>query len=233
MSTNTPHAGAHAHSPGHPGSPTAAPQQAAEFWEARYAGADHIWSGHVNQVLADTAATLPAGRALDLGCGEGGDALWLAQQGWRVTGVDLSATAVERGRAAARKAGFDEDQLNFETADLASWISAERFELVTCSFLHSWPVPIPRREILHRATGFVAPGGRILITSHASGPSWATEGTASSREFPTPEDDLAALKLDLDAWEVEACELRRRPITAPDGSDAFNTDSVVIARRRP
>jgi len=222
----------HTHHPA-PGDSTAGDaQQAAEFWEARYADSGRIWSGDVNEVLADTAAALTPGSALDLGCGEGGDAIWLARQGWDVTGVDVSPTAVERGREAARAAGIGDGRVRFEAADLASWLPDRSFELVTSSFLQSWPVPIPRDEILRRAAGFVAPGGRILITSHAAAPSWAEEEAVSSHRFPTPESDLRALDLDPEHWEVVACELRERTITAPDGSPAFNTDGVVLAQRR-
>jgi len=72
---------------------TAAPS-AREWWEARYAERDGIWSGRVNAVLASVTWGLPVGRALDLGCGEGGDVVWLAEQGWDVTGIDLSVTAL-------------------------------------------------------------------------------------------------------------------------------------------
>ena len=91
------------------GTPTAA-----EFWEARYADADRIWSGRVNRAVADVAAGLEPGRALDLGCGEGGDAVWLARHGWAVTGVDLSPTAVARGRRAAAEAGVPDGALRLK-----------------------------------------------------------------------------------------------------------------------
>ena len=95
----------------------AVPQSAAEIWESRYADSDRVWTGKVNGVLADIAGALAPGNALDLGCGEGGDAVWLAQQGWHATGVDLSPTAVERGRRAAQSAGIPASALNL-VADL-------------------------------------------------------------------------------------------------------------------
>ena len=76
-----------------------------DFWEERYAGADQVWSGKVNQVLADIAGTLVPGRALDLGCGEGADVIWLAQHGWQATGIDISATAIRHATAAAEASG--------------------------------------------------------------------------------------------------------------------------------
>ncbi len=209
------------------------PQSPAEFWEERYADADRVWSGRVNRVLADTASALEPGTALDLGCGEGGDAIWLAQQGWIATGVDLSPTAIERARAAAAEHGVAEDALRLETGDLAEWAADRSFDLVTCSFLQSWPVEIPRKEILRRATGFVAPGGHLLITAHAAAPSWAEQGEhgAHGHDFPSPASDLEALDLDPSRWEVLACELRDREASGPDGLPASLTDSVVLVRR--
>lgn len=204
----------------------------AAFWEAKYADADRVWSGRVNRVLADTAASLTPGRALDLGCGEGGDAMWLAQQGWTVTGVDLSPTAVARGRAAAIDAGVPASALRLEAEDLATWTTSERYDLVTASFLQSWPVEIPRAEILRRATEFVAPGGCLLIVAHASAPSWAGAHVAHDHPFPTPAGDLAALELRAEAWDALACETRDREVTAPDGTAASLSDSVVLVRRR-
>ncbi|MCH1881684.1 class I SAM-dependent methyltransferase [Agrococcus sp. ARC_14] len=208
---------------------------AADFWEARYADSDRIWSGRVNGVLAEVAGSLAPGRALDLGCGEGGDALWLAQQGWAVTGVDLSPTAIERARAAAAAAGIRPDLVRFEAADPAAWSSSEAHDLVTASFLQS-PVELPREEILRRATGFVAPGGRLLVVAHAGPPSWAgPEGMhaamAHAHTFPAPERDLAALGLDPAVWETLVCETRERAASAPDGSPGTLADSIVLVRR--
>ncbi len=203
----------------------------AEFWEARYASTDRAWSGNVNQVLADVAGNLAPGRALDLGCGEGGDAVWLARHGWTVTGVDLSPTAIERGRAAAEAAGLTGDAARFEAADLATWTTSERYDLVTTSFLHSWPVLIPREDILRRATDFVAPGGHLLIVAHAAAPSWADPELAREHRFPTPASDLEALALEPGQWRVLVCETSERDVTAPDGTPATLADGVVLVQR--
>ncbi|ROR95895.1 methyltransferase family protein [Salana multivorans] len=208
-------------------------ETAASFWEARYADAERVWSGRVNRVVAVVASALPPGRALDLGCGEGGDAVWLARNGWTVTGVDLSPTAIARGRAAASAAGLGEGELRLEAADLATWRAPGEYDLVCASFLQSWPVPIPREDILRRATGFVAPGGRLLLLAHAAAPSWSDHAMVHDHPFPTPEEDLAALALDAAHWEVLVCETREREATAPDGSPATLLDAVVLVQRRP
>lgn len=203
----------------------------AQWWEARYAESGQIWSGRVNRVLADIVIDLDPGTALDLGCGEAGDAVWLARHGWTVTGVDLSPTAIERGRAAGRAAGVRPGALHLVAADLATWTGPECYALVTASFLHSWPVPIPRELILRRATGFVAPGGHLMIVSHVEAPSWADPDLVHAHQFPTPDGDLRALELEPDRWEVLLCETRQRDITAPDGSPATLRDGVVLVRR--
>lgn len=214
------------------GSPTAS---AREWWEQRYAERDGIWSGRVNAVLADVAAELPpapgdrAHRALDLGCGEGGDVVWLAEQGWDALGIDLSVTAIERGSRASVAAGVEE-QTAFVAADLATWATAARFDLVTASFLQSWPVEIPRAEILRRAAGFVAVGGNLLVTAHAAPPHDDLPVELREYRFPTPDEDLTSLQLD-DTWDVIAAELRPRTASTPDGEPHQVVDSVVLVRR--
>ncbi len=207
--------------------PTSVPS-AREWWEARYAERDGIWSGRVNAVLASVTWGLPVGRALDLGCGEGGDVVWLAEQGWDVTGIDLSVTALERGSRAAVAAGV-EDRTAFVAADLARWETAARFDLVTASFLQSWPVAIPRADILHRAAGFVAAGGHLLVTAHAAPPHDDLPPELLEYRFPSPVDDLAALQLD-DRWDVLVAEVRPRTATTPEGDPHEVLDSVVLAR---
>ncbi|MCB0912288.1 MAG: class I SAM-dependent methyltransferase, partial [Propionibacteriaceae bacterium] len=145
---------------------------AAEFWEERYAGKPKVWSGRVNPGLVEFASGLPAGRALDLGCGEGGDAVWLARQGWQVTAVDISATAVARGHAAAEAAGVPDDRIRWLAQDLAHWQPEGSYDLVSAFFLQS-PMELPRGEVLSRAAAAVAPGGHVLVVSHAAPPPWA------------------------------------------------------------
>lgn len=213
----------------HDDSAATASTPARDWWEQRYAERDGIWSGRVNAVLADVAGELPVGRALDLGCGEGGDVVWLAEQGWDALGVDLSVTAIERGSRASVSAGVEE-RTAFVAADLATWETAARFDLVTASFLQSWPVEIPRAEILHRATGSVAVGGHLLVTAHAAPPHDDLPAEMREYRFPTPDEDLTALQLD-DSWDVITAELRPRTATTPDGDPHKVLDSVVLVRR--
>ncbi|MDQ1217093.1 bifunctional NAD(P)/FAD-dependent oxidoreductase/class I SAM-dependent methyltransferase [Microbacterium arborescens] len=216
-------------------------------WEARYAETDRVWSGRVNETTSTIIAELEAAgsltptTALDLGCGEGGDALWLASRGWSVTGVDLSPTAVARARAAARNAQLD---ATFVAGEIDAAELGE-FDLVTTSFLHSWDPEFSRIPLLRAALRHVAPGGRLLVVSHASGPP-AEPGVPDAHEhppFPTPAEERAALDLDPAEWVVEREEvIERREIRerrAPAASSPAASrpphllDGVLLLRRLP
>ncbi|MCT1367809.1 class I SAM-dependent methyltransferase [uncultured Kocuria sp.] len=201
-----------------------------EFWENRYSSAERIWSGRPNATLVGVVEDLPAGRSVDLGCGEGADVLWLASAGWEATGVDISATAVARARAAAEDQGLSE-AAHFEAMDLAEWRPEEPFDLVTASFLQS-PVELDRVEILRRASSLVAEGGRLCIISHAAPPPWSESARGHGPgDFPQPEEDLDSLNLGAE-WTTEICEVRRREAEGPNGELATLLDSVVVTRRR-
>ena len=219
----THHHHAHDHAP--------TPQDPTTFWEEKYAGTTGIWSGEPNRALVDEASGLEPGRALDLGCGEGGDALWLAGRGWTVTGLDLSPTALGRADAAARAAGLA-DRVSWRLTDLADadgWPDEPAYALVIACFLQT-PLEFPRAEVLRRAAGRVAPGGRLLVVAHAAAPPWSDVPPDHHAEFPTVEEELADLALE-DAWEVEVAEVRERDATGPDGRRGHLLDTVVRARR--
>lgn len=203
--------------------------EATRYWEQRYNERDRIWSGEPNAALVTIAADLPPGRALDLGCGEGGDACWLAGHGWRVTAVDVSARAVERGRALAAERGVA-DRIEWVVADLAGWQPTGEYQLVTSCFLHS-PIDFPRTEVLRRAAATVASGGHLLVVGHAEPPPWSRYH-GHEHHLPTPEEDLADLALDGSAWVPEVVEVRERPATGPEGQQATLRDSVVLVRRQ-
>lgn len=211
---------AHAHTP-NTDDPT-------EFWENRYGEKDAIWSGRANRMLVDTVTGLTPGRALDLGCGEGGDAIWLAERGWTVTGVDISPTAVARAARAATDRGL---AAQFRAVDLETWRTDESFDLVTACFLQS-PLAFGRAEVLRRAAALVAPGGHLLSVAHAAAPPWSGMADDPTMVFPTPAGDLAALALG-DDWDVLICEVRTRAATGPDGQESTLDDSVLLVRRRP
>lgn len=199
------------------------------FWENHYGQSERIWSGKVNQVIEELVAPLDAGTSLDIGCGEGGDVLWLAANGWKATGVDISPTAVKRAAEEAAKLGLDAGQARFIASDLAVWNTGETFDLVTLSFFQA-PFEFPRADFLRKAATLVAPGGHLLALSHASMPSFAGRPDHPMPAFPSPEEELAALELDPEQWEVLCAEIRERSIMAPDGNPATLEDSVVFVQ---
>jgi SAM-dependent methyltransferase len=202
----------------------------AQFWESRYQAAPPQWGTQPNAAFAGVLSELAPspGTALELGCGHGGDALWLASLGWRVTATDVSATAVERVAAAARDSGL----LDYVTAvacDVSQEIPAGQFSLVYACYFHS-PVHIPRDSILGAAASQVAPGGLLVIVDHASAAPWSWTPHEHYR-FPSPADTLAAVGLG-DGWHTELAAARQRVAIGPDGSTtATVTDNVIAARR--
>jgi SAM-dependent methyltransferase len=200
-------------------------------WERRYAAADPVWSGKVNPQLAAEASDLTPGRALDIGSGEGADAIWLASRGWSVTGLDFSRVALEKAATHAARAGVAERtdwrQVDVRTFDPASEPAGERWELVTSQFMH-----LPDGgmvDLTRRLGGAVALGGTLLVVGHH--PDDHATGLRQGRHsfLFTPEDLMPAL--DPDVWEIEVAEVRSRTVTH-DGRPMTVGDSVVRARRR-
>ncbi|MCP2636267.1 NAD(P)/FAD-dependent oxidoreductase [Microbacterium sp. HD4P20] len=196
-------------------------------WEERYAEKDRFWSGRVNAAVAAIVADLAPGTALDIGSGEGGDVVWLAEHGWRATGIDVSATAVRRAAEFAATRGVD---ARFVVADGAASVEGE-FDLVLASFLHSWEPDFPRIGILREAAERVAPNGHLLVVSHAAPPSWVHELPEHMPPMRSPEAELALLNLDTARWRPEIVEIRRREATTPDGAPAHLDDGVLLLRR--
>lgn len=204
--------------------------EAADFWEQRYAGSEPIWSGRVNQSLAELVADFEPGRALDLGCGEGADVIWLAEQGWKVTGVDISVTAIARAREAASEKAED-GQTDFVVADLESWVSesTDKYDLIIASFLQS-PIGFDRSRVLRLAINLLADHGSMLLISHAAPPPWM-KNHRPANHFIQPDQELEMLQLDPEGWKVQVAEVRERTITGPEGNKAILKDTVVLVQR--
>lgn len=194
--------------------------QAERFWEGHYLRRERVWSGRTTPVLVDVVGGLRPGRALDLGCGEGGDAIWLAREGWRVTAVDVSATALDRAAEEAAAAGVA-DRIDFRQHDLAVTFPSGAFDLVSAQYLHS-PIEFPRIQVLQEAASAVTPGGLLLIVDHAS---------VSPGSWAYPEETLAPLDLSPDEWHTERIEAREREAIRQNGQSAAVTDNVIAVRR--
>ncbi len=202
--------------------------QAERFWDEHYRAHERVWSGGANPILTEVAGPLPPGTALDLGCGEGGDAIWLAGLGWRVTAVDVSATVLKRAATHAATVGV-ETHIDFQRHDLGDTFPTGSFDLVSAQYLQS-PVAFPRDHILQAASRAVAPGGLLLIVEHASIAPWSWNQDPDTR-FPTPEELLAALDLRPELWRTERLGTPEREAVGPGGQVATVADNVVAVRR--
>lgn len=204
-------------------------QDPKQHWEEHYGQRDQIWSGRVNARLEEIAGPLTPGAVLDLGSGEGGDAVWLAEQGWQVTAVDISDTALQRGAAAAQSRGLA-DRITFVQHDLSNFVPEGTFDLISAHFLHSM-LPFDRPTILKRVAGAVRSGGILLIVDHAGPPPWGSK-LHHHHEFPSADEVVRSLDLSDADWETVRAEASERNAVGPDGQAGKLTDNVIVLRRR-
>lgn len=198
------------------------------FWDERYRSKPALWSGNPNPHLLTDADGLAAGTALDVGCGEGADAIWLAQRGWQVTAVDFSAVALERAAAHAAEAGVA-DRIEWLQEDLTAWgPPAVRYDLVSSHYLH---LPLePRQELFARLAAAVAPGGTLLFAAHHPSDLQTTMPRPPIPELFFIGDEIVAA-LDPSQWDIVANDARPRTATDPEGRSVTIHDTVLRARR--
>lgn len=199
-----------------------------ESWDARYAESDRIWSGNPNPRLVEHVADLTPGDALDVGCGEGADAVWLATKGWRVTALDVSAVALERTAEHAAAAGVADRVTPLHHDLMRSGPPPGEYSLVSAQFMH--PPADDFAEFFGGLGAKVRPGGTLLIVGHHP------DDVATGVREPhgpdllfTPERVVAAL--DPDAWEIQVADAPTREWSRDDVM-ATVTDTVVVAQRR-
>ena len=196
-------------------------------WDERYAATELVWSAGPNQFVEQALADLPPGRALDLACGEGRNARWLAQQGWQVTALDFSPVAIEKGRRLAEELADDlADRIDWQVGDVLNTALPADLDLVVIAYLQ---VPAAERAtVMRRAFAALAAGGRLFVVGHDT--TNLTEGTGGP---PDPAvlyaaedvlDDLAGEDL-----EVIRAERVARTVTSPDdhGSTSTAWDALV------
>ena len=194
-----------------------------DAWDRRYAEPHLVWSAEPNRFLAEEAGDLAPGRALDLACGEGRNAIWLARRGWDVTGVDFSGVAIDKARQMAADAGV---AARFVRADLAEHVpEPASADLVALVYLQ---VPEPlRTTVLTRAAGALRPGGTLLWIAHDLANLGGGHGGPRSPDvLSTPEGVAAALT----GLDVVRAEVARRPV-ATDAGEVVALDTLVRAVR--
>jgi SAM-dependent methyltransferase len=194
-------------------------------WDARYARAGRVWSGRPNGSLVVEVEGLEPGSALDVGCGEGADAVWLAARGWRVTALDVSRVALARGRQAAEAASVDVEWV------LAGLVEAElrpgSFDLVSVHY------PALRRtpdgDAVRALLSAVAPGGTLLVVHHADVDREHSLARGFDPEDYVASDDVAAALGE--GWDLQARERRPRDVPESGGGSQHTHDLVLRARR--
>ena len=195
-------------------------------WNRRYEGIELVWTATPNRFLAQEVAGLAPGRVLDLACGEGRHAVWLAEQGWQAHGVDFSEVAIEKARRLAEARALD---AKFEVADLTEWDPVGQWDLVLVFYLQ---LPVDeRRIVLRTAAAAVAPGGTLLVVGHDSR---NLEHGYGGPKYPdvlfTPEDVTADISGS--GLELERAEPVERPVETPEG-ERVAIDALIRARRAP
>ena len=214
-----------------------------EYWDTRYGSMDGVWSGRPNPVLVTETLALPAGRALDIGCGEGADAIWLASRGWQVTGVDFSSVALTRAAERARLADDDPasahgpafagavaTRVTWEQHDLTVWDPpAVTFDLVTAQYMHL-PSAV-RNTLFGRLAAAVTPGGTLLIVGHDVSHLHTTVHRMPDPDLFFTASELATA-LHTGQWQIKVAETRPRVAQEPDGTTITVADAVLRATRR-
>mgnify|MGYP001192964140 CR=1 FL=1 len=192
-------------------------------WDARYATTGLLWGEEPNRFLVTETAGLSPGRALDLACGHGRNAVWLARNGWDVTGVDFSEVGLGKARDLAAGQGVEVEWVAADLNDYEPEPAA--FDLVVVLYLQ---LPEPElTPVLVRAAGALAPGGTILIVSHdATNIAEGAGGPQDPDVLATPE----SLATHLPSVWVQRAERVRRPVTV-DGAERMAIDALVRARR--
>jgi SAM-dependent methyltransferase len=196
-----------------------------DAWNRRYADGELVWTGEPNRFLVTEGAGLEAGRALDVACGEGRNAVWLAEQGWRVTGVDFSQVGLEKARALAAARGV---RAEWVTADLRDYTpEPQAYDLVLVLYLQ---VPAAeRRPIVRAAAGAVAPGGVFLLVAHDRGNLEHGHGGPQDPAVLYTAGDVVG-DLDGAGLEIERAETVKRPVQTSEG-ERVALDALVRAHR--
>ena len=196
---------------------------AREDWNARYAGTELLWTAQPNRLFAAEVDDLPPGRALDVACGEGRNAVWLAERGWRVTAIDFSDVALAKAARLAERRGVEVEWIVGDV--LAHELGRQAFDLVAVLYLQLPHAELTR--VLRSAAAALAPGGTLVVIGHDT--TNLTDGYGGPRDpsvLFTPDDVVS----ELGGLEVERAEAVRRAV-ALEAGEATAIDAFVRARR--
>ena len=194
-----------------------------EHWDERYATEELIWKADPNRFLVEELDALAPGTALDVACGEGRNAVWLASKGWRVTGVDFSRAGLAKAKRLATDRGVE---VTWVEADVVEWQPpTASFDLVVVMYLH---LPAEqRRQALAHAAAALAPGGVLLVVGHDT--SNLLKGTGGPQDPAVlfgPEEIVE----DLSGLRIERAEQVKRTVVT-DAGEATAIDALVRAVR--
>jgi 2-polyprenyl-3-methyl-5-hydroxy-6-metoxy-1,4-benzoquinol methylase len=194
-----------------------------EHWDERYGTEELIWKAEPNRFLVEELDALPPGRALDVACGEGRNAVWLASKGWRVTGADFSRAGLAKAQRLATDRGV---KVTWVEADVVEWRPATAsFDLVVVMYLHL-PAEQRRRALAHAAAA-LAPGGVLLVVGHdTSNLLKGTGGPQDPAVLFTPEEIVE----NLSGLQIERAEQVKRTVVT-DAGEATAVDALVRAVR--
>jgi SAM-dependent methyltransferase len=185
----------------------------ASDWDQKYLAADHLWSHGPNIFVADRLAAATPGRGLDLGAGEGRNAIWLAERGWDMTAVDFSPVAVERGRSRG-------SPVDFQIADIREWEPEGKFDLILIAYTHLQEDDL--RALVKRASGWLNPGGELFMIGHDRS---NLEHGHGGPQVPEVLWDLGVLREAVAGLELVEAQVVRRPV-----EDTYALDTLVRAR---
>lgn len=192
-------------------------------WDERYSGPELVWGAGPNRFVAEEAASLPDGRAIDLGTGEGRNAIWLAERGWQVTAVDFSAAGLARAALLATERGVRVDWVQADLLDYQP--TPDGYDLVLIAYVHLPPAGLAR--LFRAAAGAVAPGGTLLIIGH--------DRDNIARGYGGPQDpgllySPATVAAELGGLIIHRAEQVLRRVQGPEG-ERTAIDTLVRAGR--
>lgn len=186
-------------------------------WDERYRQTERLWSVEPNVFVADRLGHAEPGVGVDVASGEGRNAIWLASKGWRMTAVDFSEVAVERGRAGS-------NDVEFVVADVLTWEPSESYDLVLIAYLH---VPQEQmRDVVLRAASWLKPGGELFLIGHDESNIEEGHGGPQVPEILTRVESIVEWLAALDIVEAQVV---KRPVDTEEGQ-VFARDSLIRAR---